>query len=155
MLITNHVVQGAAIGRHARRPHEAFALGLASHFLADSLPHHGKLGAGLRSRRFLALAVPDGLTGLAALITIAARTPPPRRPTVVAGMLGACLPDLDKPFELVFGRSPWPGPVNAFHRGIQREAPTRLPQEILLAAAGFLLALRATSRARSARAEST
>jgi hypothetical protein len=54
----------------------------------------------------------------------------------VAGMVGAALPDLDKPARLWFGRSPWPRAVDEFHQRIQPEASGRAHIE-LLAAAGF------------------
>ena len=48
---------------------------------------------------------------------------------VLAGMAGAALPDIDKPCKIVFGRSPWPGFVDRFHAGIQRESLDRQPVE--------------------------
>ncbi len=71
---------------------------------------------------------------------IAARTPRHRRTRVVAGMLGACAPDADKPSELFFGRSPYPAALDQWHRDIQRhESPRRLPQEVVVAGLGALL----------------
>ena len=63
VLLTNHVLSGALIGALARRPAPAFAAGVASHFVLDALPHWGDWGS---IRRFLQVAVPDGLIGLAA-----------------------------------------------------------------------------------------
>src|ERR1700728_4818444 len=57
MLVTNHVLSGAVIGAAVRRPAPAFALGVASHFVLDAVPHWGKFGGG---RRLLRVAVPDG-----------------------------------------------------------------------------------------------
>ena len=42
MLVTNHVLSGAVIGAAVRRPVPAFALGVASHFALDAVPHWGK-----------------------------------------------------------------------------------------------------------------
>ena len=135
MLITNHVLSGALVGLAAPGPVSGFALGVASHFALDSVPHWGDLD------RFLQVAVPDGLTGLAAMAhvaTLTSRQAPDRRATVVATMLGACLPDADKPSTLFFGRSPFPARVDDWHRSIQRESVRRLPQEFVLAGAGLL-----------------
>ncbi|GAB3654758.1 hypothetical protein GCM10027596_06730 [Nocardioides korecus] len=135
MLITNHVLSGALVGLAAPGPVSGFALGVASHFALDCVPHWGDLD------RFLQVAVPDGLTGLAAMAHVAALTSqqaPARRATVVATMLGACLPDADKPSTLFFGRSPFPARVDDWHRSIQRESVRRLPQEFLLAGLGLL-----------------
>jgi hypothetical protein len=126
MLVTNHVLSGAAIGAAARRPVPAFALGVASHFVLDSVPHWGKFGGG---RRLLRVAVPDGLIGLAVMGTMVAVAPRERRAAVLAGMAGAALPDLDKPSRLFFGRSPFPRAVDRFHAGIQREKSHRAHYE--------------------------
>ncbi len=137
MIITNHVVSGALVGVAAPGPASAFVLGVASHFALDSVPHWGDEAI------FLRVAVVDGLVGLTAMGVIARATPPPRRRRVVAGMLGACAPDADKPSELFFGRSPYPVALDDWHRGIQRESPRRLLQEVVVAAVGALLVRKA------------
>jgi hypothetical protein len=145
MLMTNHVLSGALVGAVVRRPLPAFAIGVASHFALDGMPHWGKWRS---ERQFLRVAVPDGLIGLAAMAAFTAAAPPDRRAAVTAGMLGAALPDLDKPTRLWFGFSPWPGPVNAFHSRIQREEQGRFGHEataaVLFAAAAAALLRRGT-----------
>ncbi len=130
MLITNHVVSGAIIGAVAPGPRTAFVAGIASHFALDTVPHWGE------REKFLQVAVVDGLVGLTTMAVIAAKAPTERRRTVVAGMLGACLPDADKPSELFFGRSPFPLALDDWHKQIQRESPRRMPQEVVLAILG-------------------
>ena len=132
MLLTNHVLSGALIGALARRPLPAFAAGVASHFVLDAVPHWGDWGS---LRRFLRVAVADGLVSLAVAGALAAASPSERRLAVLAGMAGAALPDLDKPGRLFFGRSPFPAAVDRFHGRIQREAWHRGYVEILAAAA--------------------
>jgi hypothetical protein len=142
MLVTNHVLSGALIGAVAERPDAAFTVGVASHFVLDATPHLGKWSS---KRHFLRVAVADGLTGLAVIGVLAAATPAPRRLSVLAGMAGAALPDIDKPARLWFGKSPWPAAVDKFHAGIQNEAPGRFWVELTAAGcftAGFGLALR-------------
>ena len=146
MLVTNHVLSGALIGSAVRRPVPAFVLGVASHFVLDAVPHWGMWGS---QRRFLRVAVPDGLAGLAAIGAFAAIAPPDRRTAVLAGMAGAALPDIDKPTQLWFGWSPFPRSVNEFHSAIQREAPDRAPNELVAAAlfgAAALIVLRRRHR---------
>jgi hypothetical protein len=63
------------------------------------------------------------------MASIARATGPDRRAAVVAGMLGACLPDADKPSTLFFRRSPFPTWVDDFHKRIQNEAHERMPYE--------------------------
>ena len=133
VLLTNHVLSGALIGAVVRRPVPAFAAGVASHFVLDAVPHWGDWGS---IRRFLQVAVPDGLIALTAMGTFTALAPPERRPAVLAGMIGAALPDLDKPTRLWFDFTPWPRAVDEFHQRIQPEASGRAHIE-LLAAAGF------------------
>jgi hypothetical protein len=131
VLVTNHVLSGALIGATVKRPSTAFALGVASHFALDAVPHWGDWGS---RRRFLRVAVRDGLAGLAAIGAFAAVSPPERRLAVLAGMAGAALPDLDKPSELWFGRSPFPRTVNQFHGSIQREGQHLAGVEVAAAA---------------------
>ncbi len=133
MLITNHVMSGALLGAVAPGPVSAFVVGVASHFALDTVPHWGD------ESKFLRVAVVDGLIGLSAMGTIALTTSPERRLRVVAGMLGACAPDADKPSGVFFGRSPFPAALDDWHKRIQRESPRRMPQEVIVAAAGALL----------------
>lgn len=148
MLLTNHVLSGALIGALARRPQSAFAAGVASHFALDAVPHWGKWGS---RRRFLQVAVPDGLLSLAAMGAFAAAARPDRRLAMLAGMTGAALPDLDKPVRLWFGWSPFPAAMDRFHGRIQDEAWHRAHVELLAAgalAAAALLALRGSGPGR-------
>jgi hypothetical protein len=148
VLLTNHVLSGALIGALARRPLPAFALGVASHFALDTVPHWGRWGS---HRRFLRVAVPDGLISLATMGAIAAVAPPDRRLAVLAGMTGAALPDIDKPSKIWFGWSPFPAAVDRFHSRIQHEEPGRAHIELLAAAAFGSAALAALRPPRSSR----
>ena len=141
VLITNHVLSGALVGRAAPGPVSAFALGVASHFAIDTVPHWGD------DRIFLQVAVPDGLVGLGAMAWVWRTTEPDARVRVLAGMAGACLPDADKPSTLFFGRSPFPAALDDWHRRIQHESTRRLPQELLVAAVGVLAVRWLRSRA--------
>ena len=155
MLLTNHVLSGALIGALARRPLPAFAAGVASHFVLDAVPHWGEWGS---QRRFLRVAVADGLVSLAVASALAAASPSARRSAVLAGMAGAALPDLDKPVKLWFGRSPFPRAFDRFHMGIQDEAAHRFYVELLAAAAlapAALIALRGTASGPSIQAAGT
>jgi len=143
VLLTNHVLSGALIGALARRPLPAFAAAAASHFVLDAVPHWGDWRS---QRRFLRVAVPDGLISLAVMGAFAAASPPERRLAVLAGMTGAALPDADKPTTLWFGWSPFPRAVDRFHARIQREAPHRAHVELLAAGAFAAAALAALSR---------
>ncbi len=77
--------------------------------------------------------------------------PPGRRVAVAAGMAGAALPDIDKPFWLLFGFPPFPMAVIRFHGRIQDEARHRFPVEAVSAgvfAAPALMLLRAGAKRR-------
>lgn len=128
--MTNHVLSGAVIGGAVQRPVPAFVLGVASHFVLDATPHWGNW----RNRQqFMRVAVPDGLAGLAAIGAFTALAPPDRRLSVLAGMVGAALPDIDKPSRLWFGRSPFPRAVDRFHKRIQPEGRDLAPYELAVA----------------------
>ena len=87
---------------------------------------------------FLRVARVDGLFGLAAIAVLVATAPPARRRAVLAGIAGACLPDLDKPAWHLVGRRAFPIAVERWLADIQHESPRRMPVEL---AAGALLAL--------------
>ncbi|MBO0771407.1 MAG: hypothetical protein J2P35_08110 [Actinobacteria bacterium] len=143
MLVTNHVLAGALLGGSTRRPLPAFLIGVASHFVMDAVPHWGKWPD---QDHFLRVAVADGLAGLTAMGALAAAARPERRAAAAAGMIGAALPDLDKPALLWFGASPWPAAVNRFHSRIQDEAPGRFSLEAGAAAVLAAAALAALRR---------
>jgi len=145
VLITNHVLSGAVVGASSPDVVSALTRGFASHFVLDLLPHFG-----VDEEHFMKVAVPDGLAGLGAIAAIARITPQPLLPRVLAGIVGACLPDMDKPGERFFGRSPFPGWFDRVHAAIQPEASHRLPVE-LAAAAAFTAALGELLRPRPAR----
>ena len=151
MLITNHVLSGALIGVATRRPAAAFALGVASHFALDAIPHWGDWRGDMSL--FMRVAVCDGLTGLAVMGALTALAPPSARVAVLAGMAGAALPDLDKPSKMFFGRSPFPRVVDDFHRDIQRESRRRFPVEVAAGTAfvATFLAVRGLRAWRAAR----
>jgi hypothetical protein len=139
MLVTNHVLSGAVIGAVSRRhPASALVLGVLSHFALDAVPHWGNWNG---RPKFMQVAVPDGLVGLAVMGTITALTPRDARLAVFAGMTGAALPDLDKPAILLFGRSPWPRVVDKIHMRIQHEEPQHLKYEVAAAAVFFAAAV--------------
>jgi hypothetical protein len=142
VLITNHVLGGALVGLASPGPVSAFTVGVASHVAMDVVPHWGDPD----HEAFLRVAVVDGLVGLATMALLARLTPSSRRVTVLAGMLGACFPDADKPSDLFFGRSPFPAPVDAFHKAIQTESPRRMPQEFAVAGLQLLVFRRLVSR---------
>jgi hypothetical protein len=132
MLVTNHVLSGAVIGAASRRrPATAFALGVLSHFALDAAPHWGKWHPRIS---FMQVAVPDGLAGLAVMGAMTALAPRDARLAVLAGMAGAALPDLDKPSNVFFGRSPFPAALDRIHMRIQHEAPHHLKYELAAAA---------------------
>lgn len=149
MLVTNHVLSGAFIGRAAPDPVSAFAAGVASHFALDAVPHWGN---GKQIHEVMHIAVPDGLLGLAAMAGVTATTEPSARLRVLAGMAGAAFPDLDKPAVRFFGRSPFPSRWDAFHMAVQRESAGRMPQEVLVGLGQVaVLAALAARRARLSR----
>jgi hypothetical protein len=136
LLVTNHVLSGALVAHAARSVPVAFAVGVLSHLVLDSVPHWGD---DRRIQDVMHIAVPDGLVGLAAMAAVTLGTRPERRPQVLAGMAGAALLDLDKPGRVFFGASPFPLAVDRLHGWVQRESPRRMPQELLVGATLMLV----------------
>jgi hypothetical protein len=148
VLLTNHVLSGALIGALARRPAPAFAVGVASHFVLDAIPHWGDWGS---QRQFMRVAVTDGLVSLAVMGALTAAAPAGHRAAMLAGMAGAALPDVDKPAKMWFGCSPFPAAFDRFHSRIQDESFQRAPVELAAASLFATAALAAIRRARRGR----
>jgi hypothetical protein len=125
MFITNHVLAGAVIGTRLP-PGMAAIAGFVSHLAMDNVPHWGVVGDFP-----IKAAKRDGVLGLGVLATCVALAGKRQRPSVLAGIFGACLPDTDKIGEYFAGRSPWPGRFDDFHKRLQRESPHRIPHEVL------------------------
>lgn len=132
MLITNHVLSGAVVGALSSSKRGAFLGGLVSHAILDAIPHWGARS----HRHFLTVAVVDGLVGAAAMAVIAKTSGKGDRGRVVAGMLGATVPDADKPWREVFGCSPFPTAVDRVLAAIQTESPDRMGREVLVGVIG-------------------
>ncbi len=128
VLVTTHVLSGAVIGALAPSVGSALGRGFASHFVLDAIPHWGTEGD-----LMMRVAVPDGLVGLAAIGAVARLASPQRRTAVLAGVFGACLPDVDKPAVVFFGRSPFPAWFDWFHAAIQHEREHRWRREVATA----------------------
>ena len=140
VLVTNHVLAGAAIGALVKRPLPALAVGVVSHLAMDRIPHWGlshedRQGDPMKNPTFLRVAYRDGFAGLAAM-GAAFGLARGRRVPVLAGMVGAALLDLDKPSRHFFGMSPFPRSVDQFHCDIQqgREHAHKMRQELAVAA---------------------
>src|SRR4051812_43552731 len=127
VLVTTHVLSGAVLGALAPDVSTAVSRGFASHFALDAIPHWG-----CEPSEMLRVAVPDGLVGLAAIAAVSAAAEPSHRVRVLAGVFGACLPDIDKPCELFFGASPFPRWFDWFHGVIQHERPERWRREVVI-----------------------
>lgn len=146
MLVTNHVLAGAIIGRAlARHPVAAFGAGVVSHFAMDACPHWGD-GRREMTDEFLHVARCDGCAGLAAMTVSAGLTPGHSRKAVLGGMLGGAVVDADKPCQYFFGFNPFPRVFQRFHQRIQREAPHRLPHEVMTGVALAVLTLSVLGR---------
>ncbi len=148
MLISTHVLSGALLGRAVGKPLPALLVGVAAHLGLDRLPHWGNANGwppkDLDERTFR-VAVVDGLVGLGLMALLVRVVPARHRPQVLAGIVGACAPDLDKPGRRFLGRSPWPQRFDELHARIQVdvESPDRLPQDVAVAAAGAAVTLAA------------
>jgi len=159
VFVSTHALSGVLIGHAMRRhPVSAFASGVASHLVLDSMPHWGcdtKVPGG--QERFLRAARIDGVLGLAVMATAAGCVDRPVRSATVAAMVGAVLLDIDKPVGHFFGFYPFPQVVKRSHAWAQNESPDGLQKEfgygIALAVADAVVT--ATTRTRGTGSEAT
>jgi hypothetical protein len=130
VIVSLHVATGGAIGALAGKPGRAAVLGAAAHAAGDRVRHQD-----IPSRRY------EMLTGVAALLAIAARHGP-LHPTTI-GAAAASAPDLEHVLDLPRpgGRKLFPSHrIHGFHRsgGISAQAQLLVAGIIL----GTLLAPR-------------
>lgn len=119
VLFSAHIAAGAALGFAVRRPLLAFPLGVLSHFAMDAVPHWAVASD---PRTWLLIAACDGLLGIMLAIGLAVVAPRSRRAAVLAGIAGAALPDMDKPFAQLLGWQPFPAWWEQLHAGVQHES---------------------------------
>jgi len=89
---------GALIGQNVPTPGLAFAVGVASHFILDLIPHgDSKLYHGYKSgesvRKSVTYVVIDSLFSIAIFIYLLEVAPYASRGTLIAGVVGGVAPD--------------------------------------------------------------
>lgn len=99
MTLTTHVTIGALIGTGFQNPVLGFALGFASHFLVDMIPHGDHfLSNDFRIHKKVKIPViyttADALLGILVLCTLLITTSYNHLPTFVAAMAASVLPDI-------------------------------------------------------------
>lgn len=132
MLITNHVLAGGIIAARTESVRAALALGFASHFAMDAIPHWGVDD----DAEYIRIARIDGVTGLAVSAAVLLSAPPEDRVRTAAAIFGACFPDTDQVSMHFFDRGFHPRLLNDFHNAIQTEHGW-MAQEVIVA--GVLL----------------
>jgi len=139
MIICNHVVAGGLIGVALQgHPVAAFAVGMASHFVLDAIPHWGIDPTREDGEAyFISVAKKDGCAGCALLG--ATWWLSPDKLSMAAAMVGSCLPDLDKPYEYFTKKKLFPAWFRRFHGRIQTESESRGRQEIVTLVGGLVV----------------
>ncbi|MFA5076327.1 MAG: hypothetical protein WC480_02825 [Patescibacteria group bacterium] len=97
MYLTIHTAIGAAIGQNVASPWLAFILGIFSHYLVDAIPHGDKkMVRGLEQHdgllKFIKVVAIDN-SFMIATILILLSSSQPNYWSVVAGIVGAIIPD--------------------------------------------------------------
>jgi len=155
VFVTNHVLSGVIIGQSIpKRPVTAFLLGLGSHLALDCCPHWGcDLKSPSGQNQFLRVAQRDGVLGLVAMATAIVSVERQARMATIAGMVGAVLLDMDKPFVHFLGFNPFPAVVDRIHKRVQNESIDGMRNELAygmsFAAAGTVLTVLTRRRGRS------
>ena len=142
MLITPHILAGTAIGLAVGNPAAGFVLGVASHYLLDSVPHvdpgtwHmektiAEHGLEARDYATILLDVAAALFGFVALSGAA----PIMAAGPIAGAIGGALPDTLVAVALVFPKFPkWKG-LKWYHDLIEKFHYTAKPSQWILGVA--------------------
>lgn len=124
MRAINHALTGALIGLTVGEPAIALPTALASHFVCDAIPHHGKQQPdtrALRSSRFLQILLADAMLCLLLIILLFDRQPGHWLLASTCAFVAAA-PDLlwFKRFRSARDRKAWrPNVFDKFAAGIQ------------------------------------
>lgn len=99
MFVTTHVAIGAIVGATFPSRTLAFALGFASHFLVDMIPHGDEhmldaYKSGSKVRSAIAYVTVDAVAAIYILMLILGSTPEAVSPYVKWGIAGSVLPDV-------------------------------------------------------------
>ncbi len=136
MLLVTHLATGLALGARIRRPAAALAAGVLSHLALDGIPHwDGFDGAAAWHQRGNLVAVLRDVAATAGVLSVAVhrRWLGRDRASVIAGAVGAVLPDLLwVPYHVLGLRRPrW---FFDLHGRIQRGArwQSSLPVQLVL-----------------------
>jgi len=125
MMLTPHLLAGAAIGKAAKRPRLVIPLAFTSHLALDVVPHldsHGLFGAARCGPTFLeaAVAVADFAIGLVVTLWLVHGTPW-RKAATQGAVAGVILDLMDNVPPWGDWFSAWVGTawLSSFHHGIQ------------------------------------
>jgi len=149
MILSTHALVGAALANmFPAHPAAAFAVGFASHFALDAIPHADypirsasldpKIGAPLRFDRALlqdAITIgADGLLGI--LLAFVLFASPQNQWAILLGAFGAMLPDAFQFLHLRFPHEPL-RTLQRFHRWAHTDADIK--ERVVLAVASQVL----------------
>jgi hypothetical protein len=132
MLLTNHVMTGAAIALTVNDPIVAAPTAFASHFVLDSIPHFGAKGASFKQPKWFLLGTVDCLVSFSIYLFLIAHSPQ-HFWLITIGMFFAALPDLFYIPETFFNKRLDPAWFRKFHGKIQIELPRGILVEIIWA----------------------
>lgn len=138
MLVTAHVASATVTSTACRTPAAGLAAGILSHLVLDAIPHWGARD----EDDFERTAITDGLVALTLIAAILAHAPAHRRTVLGATIVGAVLPDLDKPIRYFTGREAFPRSLHRFLVNIQTESPRYVISDITTIIAGTIFGLR-------------
>jgi len=98
MFVATHVVMGALIGQNVTTPELSLPMGVASHFMLDMVPHgDAKLWDEYKSGnslvKSLVYTAVDAVAAVGIFIYLMETAPYASRATMIAGVIGAILPD--------------------------------------------------------------
>lgn len=136
MLATTHTCVGFLVGQRSSSAPQALALGVGSHLLLDRVPHWG----GVSPRAWTLTAILDGLTAGTLAVGLLAKARPDDRLRILAGIIGANLPDADKPIHLFTRRHLFPRRLRRLLAHGQKESPRFALSDLSVAIAALALA---------------
>jgi hypothetical protein len=125
MILTTHILSGAALGANVENPYAAAGLAIVLHFLLDLFPHGDYLNKKSQLREFWKVAI-DLAVGSGLVFAILSQNLTLNKTNIAVGIIFSLLPD-GTTFFYHWMKMKFLAPIHAFHQKLHR-APDFSPQ---------------------------
>jgi len=130
MILTTHILSGAALGASVKNPYAVAGLAVILHFMLDIFPHGDYLNKKSRLREFWKVAV-DIAIGLGIVAAVFSQNPTLEKNNIVVGVFFSLIPD-GTTFLYIWMKIKFFKPLKDFHEHLHYYKNGELGREFRL-----------------------